>query len=226
MQKNTNKKLWFKRKTYGFGWTPVTWEGWLVILIYIAVIFMYEYYIHSVEPDGNFLVGVVFPVIIFTSILIAICYKKGEKPKWQWGESTNQVKVGMGAIIMKDGKTLLGKRKGSHGDGEYCSPGGHLDYMESFEDCIRREIREECGIEVKNIQFLYVANVTTYAPKHYINVEISAEWASGEPQTFPNEKIGDWQWYDLNNLPSPMFPFTKQGIDSYQSGKNYYDNVK
>ena len=84
-----NKKLWFKRKSYGWGWTPCSWEGWLTVFIYIVIIFSYEYYIRSVEPDGNFLVGVIFPVVVFTSILIAICYKKGEKPKWQWGEGKN-----------------------------------------------------------------------------------------------------------------------------------------
>ncbi len=60
-------------------------------------------------------------------------------------------KVGIGVMILKDGKVLLGKRKGSHGAGQYAFPGGHLEYMESFEDCARRETREECGIEIQNI---------------------------------------------------------------------------
>jgi 8-oxo-dGTP diphosphatase len=34
---------------------------------------------------------------------------------------------------MKDGRVLLGKRRGSHGRGEYAWPGGHMEYMESFE---------------------------------------------------------------------------------------------
>ena len=76
-------------------------------------------------------------------------------------------KVGVGILIFKDGKILLHKRKGSHGAGEYAFPGGHLEYMESFEDCAKREIAEECGVEVVNIRFNYVANVAKYAPKHY-----------------------------------------------------------
>ena len=44
-----------------------------------------------------------------------------------------QTRVGIGVIILKDGKVLLGKRKGSHGAGEYAFPGGHLEYMESFD---------------------------------------------------------------------------------------------
>lgn len=36
--KNIQKKLWFKRKTYGWGWTPVAWQGWLVIVLYVLFI--------------------------------------------------------------------------------------------------------------------------------------------------------------------------------------------
>ena len=50
----------------------------------------------------------------------------------------NKPKVGMGIMILKDGKILLGKRKNSHGSGEYAFPGGHLEYMESFEGCAKR----------------------------------------------------------------------------------------
>ena len=63
----------------------------------------------------------------------------------------NYPKVGVGVMIIKNGKVLFHKRKGSHGDGEYAWPGGHLEYMESFEDCVRREVYEEAGIEIKNI---------------------------------------------------------------------------
>lgn len=66
-------------------------------------------------------------------------------------EHAQHPKVGIGVMIFRDGEILLGKRKGSHGDGEYAFPGGHLEYMESFSDCARREVREECGIEIANI---------------------------------------------------------------------------
>jgi 8-oxo-dGTP diphosphatase len=44
----------------------------------------------------------------------------------------NLPKVGIGVVVVKEGKILLGKRKGSHGNGEYAGPGGHLEYLESF----------------------------------------------------------------------------------------------
>ena len=94
----------------------------------------------------------------------------------------NYPKVGVGVMILKDGKVLMHKRKGTHGGGEFALPGGHLEYMESFEDCVRREVREEAGILIKNIRFLRILNLKLYAPKHYVDLGFVADWASGEPK--------------------------------------------
>lgn len=134
-------------------------------------------------------------------------------------------KVGVGVMILKGGKVLLTKRKGSHGAGEYGFPGGHLELMESFEDCAIRETREECGIEIKNIAFLYLTNVTKYAPKHYVHIGLVADWASGEPKTLEPDKAEEWRWYDLNELPvGPTFEFCKLAFDAYKTGKHYYSS--
>lgn len=135
----------------------------------------------------------------------------------------NRPKIGVGIMILKDGKVLLGKRKGSHGVGEYSFPGGHLEYMESFEDCARREIKEECGVEVKNIRFQLLANIKQYAPKHYVHIGLIADWASGEPEILEPEKCESWSWYAINKLPEPLFEPCRISIDSYKTGKNYYD---
>jgi len=126
-------------------------------------------------------------------------------------------------MILKEGKILLGKRKGAHGDGEYSFPGGHLEYMESFEECARRETREECGIEIENVRFQLLSNVMKYAPKHYVHIGLIADWKSGEPIVLEPEKCEEWGWYDFDKLPQPMFEMSKQAIDAYKSGKNYFD---
>ena len=138
-------------------------------------------------------------------------------------DDTQKPKVGVGVMIWKEGKVLLSKRKGSHGAGEYSFPGGHLEYMESFSDCALREIAEECGIEVTNIRFQYVANVTTYAPKHYTHIGLMADWKSGEPQILEPEKSELWGWYELDNLPQPLFKMCRLAIECYKTGKNYLD---
>lgn len=97
-------------------------------------------------------------------------------------------RVGVGVMIFKNGKILLHKRRGSHGEGEHSFPGGHLEYMESFEECARRETKEEAGIEIKNIRFQYLANVKEYTPKHYVHVGLVADWLSGEPKVMEPEE--------------------------------------
>lgn len=138
-------------------------------------------------------------------------------------DQQNRPKVGIGILIFKNGRVLLGKRKGSHGEGEYAFPGGHLEYMESFEDCAKRETTEECGIKIRNIRFQLLSNITKYAPKHYVHVGLIADWKSGEPKLLEPEKIESWGWYDLDKLPSPLFEPCIQAIKSYKSGVNYYD---
>ncbi len=74
------KKLWFKRKLFGWGWTPCTWEGWLVLLGWLALVFAS---VTGLDHEATKNIAV---VILLTIILLAICYWKGEKPRWQWGK--------------------------------------------------------------------------------------------------------------------------------------------
>ena len=138
-------------------------------------------------------------------------------------QTQNQVKVGIGVMVMKDGKVLLGKRKGSHGAGEYAWPGGHMEYMESFVDCAKREVSEETGIEIDNIRFLRLYNLKDYAPKHYADIGLVADWKSGEPQILEPDRIESWGWYNMDNLPEPLFSTLPSYIEAYKTGRNFWD---
>lgn len=140
-------------------------------------------------------------------------------------EASPQVpKVGVGVLVFKDGKLLLGKRKNSHGEGSYASPGGHLEYMESFEDAVRRETREETGIEIDNIRFLCLTNLKAYAPKHYIDIGFVADWKSGKPELREPECFESWDWYDPDHLPEPLFATIRTYLESLRLQTYYYDN--
>ena len=138
-------------------------------------------------------------------------------------EENEIIKVGVSIMIFKEGKILFGKRRWKHGDGEYSFPGGYLDYLESFEECAKRETLEEANIKIKNVKFLCMANTNLYPPRHEIYVSLMADWESGEPKSFEEERIVDWAWYDLDNLPSPLFKFCEISINAYKTGKIYYD---
>jgi len=139
---------------------------------------------------------------------------------------TQRPKVGVGLLLIKDGKILLGKRKGSHGEGEYGGFGGHMEGQESFEQTILREMAEEGGpdIKVKNLRFLCVSNIRKYAPKHYVDIGMVAEWESGEPQVTEPEKLEDWRWYDLNDVPQPLFGSVARYLEAYKNGTTYFSD--
>jgi 8-oxo-dGTP diphosphatase len=134
-------------------------------------------------------------------------------------------KVGLGILIFKDGKVLLGKRKHSDGlgHGEYAGTGGHLEYLESFEECAKRETLEEAGVEIENIRFLCLVNVKEYAPKHYVDIGLVADWKSGEPKVMEPEKLESWNWHDLHNLPGPLFGMIPKYFESYKTGQKFWD---
>ena len=130
-------------------------------------------------------------------------------------------KVGLGVCIVKDNKVLLGKRKGAHDEGSWCFPGGHLEFGESYEDCARRETREEVGITIKNLHFVTATN--DFFPeeqKHYITIYMVAEYDSGEVKIMEPDRQTDWQWFSWDNLPSPLFipmqNLLKQGFNPFQ----------
>lgn len=135
----------------------------------------------------------------------------------------NQPKIGVGVMIFKGVNVLLAKRKGSHGEGEYAFPGGHLEYLESFENCARRETMEESGIEIEHIRFQFLANVKTYAPHHYVHIGLIADWKAGVPTVLEPDSSESWEWHALTTPPQPLFEMCKLAIESFQTGKNYFD---
>ena len=80
------QKVWFRAKRFGLGWVPVTWQGWAVTLLYCAVMIRVTSDAGAANPTSasDTLLSFAVPFIIFTSLLVAICYAKGDKPKWRW----------------------------------------------------------------------------------------------------------------------------------------------
>jgi 8-oxo-dGTP diphosphatase len=129
-----------------------------------------------------------------------------DKEPQQNNHQEKRPKVGTGVLIVKDGKILIGQRKGIRGDGTWCPPGGHLEFGETWEECVRRETREEAGIEIQNVRFAGVVN--NFSPQwgtHYITIFMRADYLSGEPRNCEPEKCSGWEWVTWETFPSPLF---------------------
>ncbi len=139
-------------------------------------------------------------------------------------------KVGVGVIVIKkeNGKEyiMLHQRKGSHGPGYWGSGGGHLELGESLMDGALRELREEGGeaLKVTNVRHLGVMNFTEFKPKHYVDVSFVADWVEGEPTNSAPRETTDWQWFEIDKLPEPLFPPVKMYLEALKTGKSFFDS--
>jgi uncharacterized membrane protein YbhN (UPF0104 family) len=79
-------KVWFKRKSYGWGWVPVTWEGWLTVAVYLVFIMLFFWQVSPNDAVAERNLPIIIPVTtIATAMLIAVSFRFGESPRWQWG---------------------------------------------------------------------------------------------------------------------------------------------
>ena len=118
----------------------------------------------------------------------------------------NRPKVGIGVIVKSGNKVLLGKRKSSHGDGDWGFPGGHLEFGETPEECAEREVEEEAGLILKNFtRVVYTNDVFEKENKHYITLYIASDLDRGEPEIKEPEKCEKWEWFEWSKLPKPLF---------------------
>ena len=120
--------------------------------------------------------------------------------------SPPRVEVGVGVIMIRDGRVILGQRMGSHGAGTWALPGGHLEFGESVNDCARRETQEETGLRLKEIiQGPYTNDVMAAEGKHDVTVFVQAAPEEGEPEVLEPDKCECRAWFMWSELPPNLF---------------------
>ncbi|MFA5048100.1 MAG: NUDIX domain-containing protein [Patescibacteria group bacterium] len=143
-------------------------------------------------------------------------------------EEKKKVGAGFGVMFLRDGKVLLGHRhddpeKASsmlNGAGTWTMPGGKLDFGETFEEGAIREVQEETGLIINKVRVICV-NQDIIETVHFITVGLLAEDFFGEPQAMEPDEITEWQWFDLSNLPSPLYFPSAEILENYKQNKFY-----
>jgi 8-oxo-dGTP diphosphatase len=116
-------------------------------------------------------------------------------------------RIGVGVVLLNDKRQiLLGKRLKKLGYGFWSFPGGHLEFYESVIDCARREVKEETNLDVG---FLIKGPYTEdfiEEEKHYFTMYVMGfDLKTSELQNMEPDKTEDWNWFDLNKLPDPVW---------------------
>ncbi|MFO7287909.1 MAG: hypothetical protein LOD94_12975 [Gammaproteobacteria bacterium] len=79
MSEKREESHWFGAKTYGIGWTPVTWQGWVVVIVFVVLV------IGGMALIDEWWLKVAYAVLLIVALVFLAAWK-GEKPfKWRWG---------------------------------------------------------------------------------------------------------------------------------------------
>ena len=112
--------------------------------------------------------------------------------------------VGIGAVIFnEEGKIFLGKRgkKARNEAGKWECPGGALEFGESFEDTLIREMKEEFDIDIEVIDQLAAFNhLIPEDRQHWVALAFLCRIKSGTPKILEPEKCDEIGWFTLNEM--------------------------
>ncbi len=111
--------------------------------------------------------------------------------------------VGVGAVIIRDGKILLVKRANEPNRGRWSVPGGLVRSGERLKDALKREIREELGVDITVGDVACVTDEIFLDEKgnaeyHYIVIDFFADIIDGAPRAMSDAE--DVEWFDLSRI--------------------------
>ena len=114
-------------------------------------------------------------------------------------------RVGVGGVVMEDGKVLLLLRQKEPEAGAWSLPGGRVQFMERLEDAVVRELHEELGITVEVESLVCVTNhIVPDENAHWVSAAYRVRLISGVPQNLEPWKTAAVEWFSLSNLPENL----------------------
>jgi 8-oxo-dGTP diphosphatase len=126
--------------------------------------------------------------------------------------------LGVGLVILRDGKILLYKRMRPPEAGYWNIVGGKVDHMELSAEAARREAIEETALAIGRVEHLTMTEQIIEADRHHwISMLYIAREVEGEPQLTEPDKMSDFGWFSRSELPEPLSAFTKVAVAALSS---------
>ena len=133
----------------------------------------------------------------------------------------NNIKVGVGVMIIDNNKVLLGHRNPTKKDtggilepDTWTLPGGKQEYKETIFECGIREVKEETNLDVTELKVVSVEDDIA-TDRHFITIGLVTEKHSGELRIMEPEKEDKWTWFSLEDLPKNLYSPSKKVINNY-----------
>lgn len=122
-------------------------------------------------------------------------------------------------ILDKEGRLLVARRAKEPAKGTFDLPGGFVDLYESAEEAIRREVKEETGLEIGNLNYLFsLPNIYPYAGMniHTVDLFYQCEIADTSPLC-PQDDVAALYWINKTEIKPELFGLTsiRQAIESW-----------
>ena len=113
---------------------------------------------------------------------------------------------GVGVLVVRDGRVLLGRRLAPHGRGTWAPPGGKPLDGESTLACALRELHEETGLDASGPRVVHETLDGFPESRLVFRTRfVQMEDASGEPRVREPDRSGEWRWHEWSSLPEPLF---------------------
>lgn len=138
----------------------------------------------------------------------------------------NIIKIGIGVMIKKGNKILLGHRVsngldtgGIYEPDSWCLPGGKQEYNETIFECAAREVKEETDLDISDMEvFGAIDDIQT--DRHFITIHVIANKVEGEAKVMEKDKQDKWEWFELDKLPQNLYSPSKKFISNYLKRDN------
>ena len=132
--------------------------------------------------------------------------------------------VGVGAVVICDGKILLEKRKNEPGKGKWSIPGGLVELGESVEQTVIREVEEETGLEVEKPQHIDIVDNITRDENgeikyHFVIIDYFVKLKGGTMKAMSDAEELRWvpfdevEKYDLTKTFSAFFERNREKLE-------------
>ena len=126
--------------------------------------------------------------------------------------------VGTGLAILRDGKLLLYRRTRPPEAGHWNIVGGKVDHMEHSAEACRREAEEETGLTVGRVSFLTLSEQVFDTDRHHwVSIIYRTEEIGGEARVTEPEKLTEFGWFSLADLPSPLSRFAADAVKALRA---------